>query len=288
MKILDLIATLASEEKRTLGTAFLAPSVPGGSVRTRVAGMIYSFRREPQGFEGWGIFVAESATHARLEEEADPMMIDAYLRLFPRFRLRLAFKLRGRSWLAYPANESDMRQRFGGVAPVVVHLVERVGAFESVVARWDGAAWWFEELDRAADPIIAAEMRSALRAKVSGAELRIKGLTPEMRAAYEIAAGRRDAHAANRTRDRMRGDEGLLRGALERAGARLRSFHDQGELWLVEWSTADSAQHTTAVAKGDLTVVGAGICLSGRDRDFDLQSLVGVVEDRPEWMRGEG
>ena len=33
-----------------------------------------------------------------------------------------------------------------------------------------------------------------------------------------------------------------------------------------------------AIAKSELTVVSAGICLSGRDRDFDLQSLVGVVE----------
>lgn len=37
-------------------------------------------------------------------------------------------------------------------------------------------------------------------------------------------------------------------------------------------------RHTSAIAKADLTVVSSGICLSGRDRDFDLQSLVGVIE----------
>ena len=34
------------------------------------------------------------------------------------------------------------------------------------------------------------------------------------------------------------------------------------------------------VSKRDLTVISSGICLSDRDRDFDLQSLVGVIEKR--------
>jgi hypothetical protein len=37
---------------------------------------------------------------------------------------------------------------------------------------------------------------------------------------------------------------------------------------------------TSAIAKTDLTVVSSGICLSGRVRDFDLQSLVGVMEQQ--------
>jgi hypothetical protein len=46
----------------------------------------------------------------------------------------------------------------------------------------------------------------------------------------------------------------------------------------VEWTTSEGLRHTSAVTKTDLTVVSSGICLSGRDRDFDLLSLVGVVE----------
>jgi hypothetical protein len=38
--------------------------------------------------------------------------------------------------------------------------------------------------------------------------------------------------------------------------------------------------HTSAISKQDLTVVTAGICLDDLDEEFDLQSLVGVVEQR--------
>ena len=56
----------------------------------------------------------------------------------------------------------------------------------------------------------------------------------------------------------------------------------KGDYWTVDWTTADGVRHSSAIAKADLTVVSSGICLSRRDRDFDLQSLVGVMEQQ-EW-----
>jgi hypothetical protein len=172
-------------------------------------------------------------------------------------------------------NESDARQRWGDAKPVVVHLVTEGGPFEPVVARWDGSAWWFEEVDRRADPLVAEHLKEALRSVTTPADLRFKGLTPEMRVAYELAAQQaREFEAMFQGRR----DEERLRGALRLAGGQLREFRDRGDYWLVEWTTADGERHSSAIDKGDLTVMSAGICLSGRDNDFDLQSLVGVME----------
>jgi hypothetical protein len=253
----------------------------------------------------------------------------------------------GQTWLAYPASEGDMRQRFGEARPVAVHLVTEGAVFEQVTARNVGGAWWFEETDRRADPIAAERLRDALREVTAPDEIRFAGLTPEMRTAYDLAAqadarfealrrqqvedqrrraeqqyreefgyewhveahraeyeaawrrpdgeggvapieeprADRDGRRRGRRQARRRnapGDEERLREALRVGGGDLRTFNDRGQYWLVEWTTADGERHTSAIAKGDLTVISSGICLSGRDRDFDLQSLVGVIDGR-EW-----
>jgi hypothetical protein len=192
-------------------------------------------------------------------------------------RARLAHVLRGRSWLAYPLNESDMRQRFSAPKPIAVHLVKDARQYDSVAVRFDGNAWWFEDPDTRSDPRAAEHLREAQRALTLPEELHFKDMTPEMRTAYAI--GVRSELERNekalRARDRKRvGD------ALALSGGGLREMHDRGDYWQVEWATADGAVHTSAITKADLTVLSSGICLSGRDRDFDLQSLVGVVTGR--------
>ena len=270
--IRKLLHSFASAEAQLQSTQFLAPCVKGGRVRTRVAGMVYTFTPKPRDFEGWGIFQPADEQTATLVEEADLPQIAAYLQHFQTVRLRLAYRLQSQSWLAYSVNQADVRQRFKIVKPLPVHLVTQGVAFEQIVARWNGNSCWFEEIDRRADPIIAENLQSALKQLIGVDQLQFQGITPEMRSLYELVAGRTEGFAQPQR------DEKRLRQALKLGGGELHQFYDRGDYWTVDWMTADSTRHTSAIAKDDLTVVSSGICLSGRDRDFDLQSLVGVVE----------
>jgi hypothetical protein len=314
--VLDILSRVAAEEASFRDTRFVAPCVPGGRVRARIAGLVRTFAPRPPEFGGWGVFTPDGDATARLVEEADLPLVAAYLSAFPVLRLRLVRALSGQTWLAYPVSESDMAQRFGGAArPAPVHLVTEGAPFEIVTARGVGGSWWFEDVDRRADPMQADRLRDAFRALTEPADLRFPGLTPEMRTAYDLAAQQDDRFARRRQEQAQRaarqaaadarrqartaanafhrdgfpltrggngprnaGDEGRLRNALAVGGGALHDYSDRGEYWLVEWATGDGTRHTSAIAKADLTVVSSGVCLSGRDRDFDLQSLVRVIE----------
>jgi hypothetical protein len=108
---------------------------------------------------------------ATLVEEADLPQISAYLQQFATIRLRLVYRLQNQTWLAYPINESDMRQRFKTVKPVVVHLTTEGVGFEQILARWNGNSCWFEDVvreafpkgNRRADPAIAETLQANLK-----------------------------------------------------------------------------------------------------------------------------
>ena len=195
--------------------------------------------------------------------------------------MRLAYRLRGQTWLAYPCNEGDARQRVGAAQPMIVHLVTEGADFDPIITRGGSGQWWFVEIDRRVNPQDAERLRESFRETLPLEGLRFKGLTPEMKVAYGLRATQAQEQFAKRQEER---DRGHLREALNMAGGELGEFRDRGDYWQVEWTTGDGARHTSAIAKSDLTVMSSGICLSGRDNDFDLQSLVGVVERRdPEW-----
>ncbi len=120
-KLLDQMAKLEEDFQRT---QFLAPCVRGGTVRAKVAGLVQTLAPRPADFEGWGIFQSVDTKTAQVVEEADLPLIAEYLGLFPVLRVRLRALLAGQTWLAYPANEGDMRQRWEAARPLAVHLVE--------------------------------------------------------------------------------------------------------------------------------------------------------------------
>lgn len=287
INIHSLLNKVAAQESSFAVTRFVAPCVAGGRVRVRVAGFVQTFTPHPADFEGWGIFTANREGTAALAEEADLPIVASYLSALPLLRARLARPLQNRTWLAYPVAEGDMRQRFGSARPFPVHLVTDGAPFETVTVRGDGGgAWWFDDIDRRADPQPAEHLREALHGTTDPAGLHFPGLTPEMRTAYDLVAQQDVRFAAlmakrrqaTAVRDRWVSDEDRLRTALEVGGGALRNFTDRGDYWLVEWATGNGERHTSAIGRADLTVLSAGVCLSGEDRNFDLQSLVRVIE----------
>lgn len=283
----DLLNELADQEEKLGNQEFLAPCVSGGKVQTTIAKMVYTFTPHPTDFEGWGIFLSRDSKVAEVIDEPTLPQISEYLRLFPPLRVHLAYPLQGQTWLGYPLNESDMQQRFGPAKPVVVHLVSEGRPFERAIARFDGGQYWFEEIDRRGDLQQVEQLREALQAETTPEEVQLAGLTPEMRMMYGLAWQQTPTGQAvlrqsiprpqPRNRRSLNDPQNRLHRALAEGGGQLRDFSDRGDYWLVEWTTADGQSHTSAIQKADLTVMSSGICLSGRDRDFDLHSLVGVI-----------
>lgn len=316
----NLLNQIAAQESQLTDTQFLAPCVAGGSVKTSVAKIVYTFTPQPPDFEGWGIFQPLDGKTAQVVDEPSLPQLGEYLKLLKPLRLRLAYLLQGQTWLAYPVNESDMQQRLDVVKPVLVHLVTEATAFEVIIARFDGAAWWFDEIDRRAEPQPAEQLKEQLRQVTLPVNVRFSGMTPEMLTVYDLALRQSEAYLAQQeairhrearreqgtqyrqrrrsnrreaasepnppyvgNQGRQRREERRLRDALQMGGGDLQEFRDRGEFWQVEWTTRQGERHTSAISKGDLTVISSGICLSGGDRNFDLQSLVGVIEARDDW-----
>lgn len=289
-KALNLIKTLSHEEASLRGQEFLAPLVHNSRARLRLRGLVYEFtvsNAQP----GWAVCRVVDAKQAAYVEEALPWQRGDYLAYWPPLRLVLLEPLRHSAWLAVPYNPSDAVQRFNLVGPVVVQLVEQGQPFERVVGRVEGNTLWYDEPDRRADPAIAEALREALAAErenpgvpnlgageQAAYTLRYNQVAASRASAESAAEAARVAAAANHT-------EWQLRHALEVGGARLLGYTITNYGIQVTWER--DGQRSVTTVGDDLTVVAAGVCLSGQERRFDLSSIVGVVRDSPAFARYE-
>jgi hypothetical protein len=266
---------LAAEEDKFLTQSFLAPVLPGRPVRVRIAGVVCTMQITPPDFEGWGVFRPKSLAAAEFVRHADLGERQRYLRLFPCVRLVLCRQEKG-DWFALPAHRGDRRFRIEGLVPL--RFVDDAGQFETALARFDGTNFWFEEIDPAGDAARASYLRQSLLQLVDPNQLQRAGLTPEEKAAYTanycLNEEARRKTAAELTQER-------LREALDHAGAGLVDFLERADAFRVTF-TVGGERFVSAVRKDDLSVQVAGICLSGRDNEFDLASLVGVIREAGE------
>lgn len=271
-RVSDAFGRLAAAEEQFLSREFLAPVIRGGNVQVRIAGVICTLRIDPVEFEGWGVFRPHSHSEAKLVRQANLAERQRYLDLFPIVQLILAGRC-DLGWLAVPAHRGDSRFQIDGLIPV--RLVEEAQLFEVIETRFDGAHFWYAAPDSRWDPAMASYLRQELERLTPPELLRRSGLTAEERGAY--ALNYRPRYKASEAAQRSR-EEQRLRGALEHAGAELMNYIERSDVYTVTYEV-DGQRHVSAVAKKDLSVQVAGICLSGEDQKFDLSSLVGVIRE---------
>ncbi len=264
-----LIQQIASEDARILDAEILAPRMPHQKINVKIAGVTIQLAIAPQSFCGFGIFKPLSYRYGRLVRPATVQERERYLRLLPAVRMLVA----GQDNVGFQGcvQSEDSRFAFGG-GIARINLAEGVELFDSVVCRFDGGQFWFDGPDSSRRPMIAEAMRQSLSEGAACPEL--GGLIPSERWLYDIVlkASREAQEAARRN-----STEGRLADALSHAGAVMRSYIERQDGFSVQF-TVDGEQHTSFVDKR-LHVQSAGICLSGKDGEHDLASLVGVIRE---------
>lgn len=271
---LQLIDALAEKERQLSETTFVAPAIAGGKVRVRVDGVIYELRIDERNFQGWGVFKMTRPGNAQLVEPASLSLISNYMKLFPRKEFVMVEKFGG-DWFALPSSSSDTRFKVTGPTPIYLVGENKIGAFDSVIARSDGNIFFFESLNRRRNPAVARALREALEKKISATNLRVSGMGQPERLAYRML------YLQRYTQEAPADTRSGIAEALRHAGATLDAFwHENNGAEATVRFVVDGETHTVRINPNDMTVMSAGICLSGRDRDFDLTSLVSVFRER--------
>ena len=290
MSLAHIFDRLQAQETAILGTRVLAPILGGRRVTVKIGGIACQLAVD-SGERGWGVLEVQSTTRATWLRAASLSEREKYLALLPAVRF-IALERSGDIWHSFPAHAGDARFRLSGVAPIRGGANANVQVFDALVARFDGTHFWFEKADARRSPAIAEYLRESLATQIAPDALHKKSLNPEERAAYAYALYGPPAIESSAPDNAAtpppsfnplaaianpNTPDGRLAQSLNHAGGRLVSWMDRGDAYTVTYQFG-AQTHTSTVRADDLSIVTSGICLSGRDRDFDLTSLVGVMQ----------
>lgn len=246
-------------------TTFFSPILSGRETRisTRIANVEYVFpaplstKRE----SGWYIFRALDHKRAKIVRAATMEEIEAYQKIFAKKRLILIQRNEDH-WLGLDSDSEE-----NDVLPIF--LSDNVELFDYVEAIVIGSLCWFVAPYTRRDPVLIESLREAFQKNTKNPN--ITGLSPSERKAYAIAGALRE--------EALKGDtQRRLEKSLEMGKAKLIDYKEQGNVLTVQWEF-DGRRQSSTVRKGDLTVITAGICLSGTDQRFDLTSLPSVFRE---------
>jgi len=262
MKVNDLFHKVEEAEKEFRNSEFIAPVAKHSKVEVRILGLVYEFIPLDPNFEGWAILKPTSSTRAKVIGSPSLLQISKYLGRLSKARMILCEKRRD-IWIGMN------KQLHGNQCPVL--LADGVQLFDEIVARGDGRNLWLEEKDSSADPTFADYLRETLVNLAPLDKLQKSGLNPFHREAYQWQLLLKEKRIGEVTMDK-------IQQAVRHAGGFFKSYIERHDSYTVIFAI-EGGEYRATIEKSGLGVISAGICLSGEDKKFDLQSLVSVVKE---------
>lgn len=275
--ILNAISTLGKSEQDFLGETFVAPVVDATKVSAWVGRISHEFAIDRPSDPGWYQFKAVDFKRAKMVGPADIDEIESYLKKLKKVMLVVVMRIDG-VYHAMPMKANPHGLDWSRLYPVFL-TDDMVNDFDRVACRFDGANLWYERLDFSNDPTKADYLRDMF-SKLSGpSTVRFPGLSFEERASYSIRVtlDHEARERAQKAKEALKGDR--IKEDVEHAGGTFLGFREKATQYEVTYAV-DGERYTSVVAKDSAhTLISAGICLSGGDREFDLASLITVVRE---------
>ena len=163
---------------------FVAPCAGEGGVDLKNGDARWTLSVRPAGFHGWGLFAPVSRSAARVVRRATAEERRQFLSRLPVVRLVICGEATELGAPAVAFTPADARFNLAG--RTVAMLAFNVDLFETVLARFDGRRYWFDQADAQTTGDTAARLRSLLARRVAATSLP-RRLAPGQRTAYAAA-----------------------------------------------------------------------------------------------------
>ncbi len=252
----NLFDRLAEEERGIFGQEFIGyASNKGDTIRICVGSILMGLSVNKG--QGIGIYRPKSYRTAKFVRKATLVEKDKFIKHLPIIRLVVCDKV-GQNWFGASST---------GEVPIADAQDSGIQLFDSILCRFDGIRCIYDCIDQNSNLHVAEVLRSHLqkRTKISEIET-ISAVTPLGVSAYKFAF-----------RQLKDLDEDRIKDYIKRGGGNFASYKEIGGVYTVTYEIQN--QTFTSVIRKDMKVESAGICLSGTDKEYDLQSLISVVKE---------
>lgn len=274
MKNLQLLNKLIKQESEALSREILSPVVHGSPIVVRVNGAALYLRVNPKKFHGWGVFKYDgNHKSATFIKEPSMQQKRLYLENFPKIRLIICSH--NEKMTIGSKLYNDGRYGFDATS---IFFAENISLFDVVDVRDCGGRFYYETHARGHSSYVDV-VKNAFAEETSPDKVNTwEPFLTAYRFAYNELIKTKELTIEQRVKQ-----------AIHRAGGKYSGFTDRGDTLTVQF-VVDGEIFTPTVNSKTLMLENAGICLSGGDRAFDLQSFVhiarqGIRED--EIVRGD-